>query len=133
MDYLKLTKFSHFWFTFVSDRERTFACTIVCLVQPCAKRDFSHGLVSCIACAPTTYVADAILIRNIAIPSAYWAQVDEQGVQAGSRWYWRYDSKEEPMKLGVSVHIGRVEVEFKEDNELVLSDEQELGELDDSR
>lgn len=32
------------------------------------------------------------------------------------------------MKLGVSVHIGRVEVEFEKDNGQILSDEQELGE-----
>lgn len=28
------------------------------------------------------------------------------------------------MKLGVSVHVGRVEVEFEEDNEQIPSDEQ---------
>lgn len=41
------------------------------------------------------------------------------------------------MKLGVSVHIGRVEVEFKKDNGQIPSDEQEHsraehGEPDDS-
>lgn len=45
-------------------------------------------------------------------------------MQAGPKWSWRNDSKEEPMKLGVSVHVGRVEVEFKEDNEQIPSDEQ---------
>lgn len=40
---------------------------------------------------------------------AHWAHVDEQ---AGPKWSWRYDSTEEPMKLGVSAHVGRVEVEF---------------------
>lgn len=45
-------------------------------------------------------------------------------MQAGPKWSWRNDSTEEPIKLGVSVHVGRVEVEFKECNEQIPLDEQ---------
>lgn len=49
-----------------------------------------------------------------AIPSAHWAQVGEQGVQAGPKWPGRHDSHEEPVKPGAQVHVGCVELELEE-------------------